>query len=129
MNHRFSEKQFRRFEPIIAAVLSAYPQPFTFAPVTMTLSFETFASRYRDACHSFKKNNWESKLDRDKFLLHFDEIKKVTFLDDGHVWIGPSPKKVPFPPTTLQLMTEKIKTEDPGLVNDILSQFPKALED
>lgn len=129
MNHRFSEKQFRRFEPIIKAVMANHPKPYTFVPKSIGLSFETFSSRYRDACHSFRKYKWESDIDLEKFLQSFDLIKKVTFLDDGHVWIGPAPGKVPIPKTTLELVVEKIKTEDPKLVDSILSQFPKALED
>lgn len=73
--HRFRELSFRFYEPYIAQVVRAFPQPITIRPSTVNLSPITFACRFRDAIKSLAKYKWgTTEVNMDKFLTCYEQI-------------------------------------------------------
>lgn len=87
--HRFSEAQFRRYEPILAQIQAAWPNVSIFDPgATGILSQETFTCRLRDAMTSFVRYSYCSGLIlRDSFLEIYNEV--IVAQKDGKVLVGP----------------------------------------
>lgn len=85
---RFSEKQFRRYELIIAQVVNTFPSLVVIEPKTLGLSPETIRGRLRDAITSFKQYHWESnKIDLPRFTtIHSDIVVSVNH--EGKVLVG-----------------------------------------
>lgn len=86
--HRFSEKSFRRYERIIAEVVTKFPQVVEVNPTHLELSPETVRGRLRDALSSFANNRWSSSIiDQDRFNAIHPEIV-VSLRPDGTVAVG-----------------------------------------
>lgn len=66
---RFTEAAFRRYEPSIREILSAYPSPTIIDP--SPLSPETFTHRLRDATKAFLESDWNSTITRDSLRNTF----------------------------------------------------------
>lgn len=87
--YRFREEQFRRYEPFIADAIAKYPGPIIINPGLLGLNTVTFACRFRDACQSYLKHNWPSRLiNREEFLLNFPNIGVAESHSLGTVRIG-----------------------------------------
>lgn len=65
--HR-SERNFRRFEDWIAQAVDIHPEPLKVGLEEEGLAPTTVVARLRDAISSFRSNEWESKVNREKFL-------------------------------------------------------------
>jgi hypothetical protein len=74
--HRFREKAFRFYEPIIAKAVELFPEAFTVEPRRCyNISLETFCARFRDAKHSLYENKWATSIDRARFVEIYSLIK------------------------------------------------------
>jgi len=95
--HIHSEKNFRRFEPYIAEVITNHPEPTIFYPNNVN----TFAARFRDALTGLQVNNLLPQLfDKSKCLTIFSKFNQggdfvVSQLSPTQVFVGPRlPKTV-----------------------------------
>lgn len=61
---RFAESSFRRFEPIVASLVNAWPTAQSISPDVLELSPATFVSRFRDSLQAFTHPDctWSSSL-------------------------------------------------------------------
>ena len=90
--YRLSERHFRRYEPIIKAIVTAWPLPTICDPVLATgqrLSMETYSCRLRDAIKSLDQNQWSSDINIMKFVQIVDDIVVSTVAHAGKVSVGP----------------------------------------
>jgi hypothetical protein len=78
--HRFRETAFRRYEPYIAKIVAAYPNPVEIDP--SPLSPITFSCRLRDAITSFKRYKWSSS-------IQFSNIDVKVCEENGKIIIKP----------------------------------------
>lgn len=80
-----SERAFRRFEAVIAEAINRYPEAVRITPEVM--SCYTYTARLRDAILSYKRFNWPSVCNRNKF----DEISEslVVRQEGDVVVVGP----------------------------------------
>ena len=85
--HRFSEKSFRRYEPIIATVVSEFPNVTLVRPSDLELSAETVRGRLRDAITSLRTHMWQTKIDVTRFAAIYPAIV-VSLRPDGMVAVG-----------------------------------------
>lgn len=68
LESRLTEEMFRRYEPLLAKAVAAFPSETSFT-VPPGISPTTFVARFRDARFSYLKFDWPSQLiDRDKLL-------------------------------------------------------------
>lgn len=93
--HRFSEKQFRRYEPHIATVVRNWPGITRFKP---TCSIETFSCRFRDAIRGLFIYRYIT-------LINYDELLSIrgalTVAQKGDcVVIGPKLVVAAYSPTS-----------------------------
>lgn len=58
--HRFREVSFRKYERVVAAIITAFPKPLVLSPGD--LSSATFIARLRDAMTSYAKHHWPTAL-------------------------------------------------------------------
>ena len=99
--HRFREESFRRYEPIIAAIVSAHPEICTFNTVTYNLSPVTFSCRLRDAMKSFATYQWASCINFERFIKIHHDIVVSESRDVGIVRVGGKSKIKPIKSITL----------------------------
>lgn len=85
--HRFREKQFRRFESIIATVTNCFPARVDVNPTSYEMSPVTFSCRLRDAMNSLATNRWPTSVNMERFDAIHKEIK-VSERITGLVHIG-----------------------------------------
>lgn len=87
--HRLRETQFRRYEDLIARIVTVFPSCIIVDPQKhYTIAPSTFAGRLRDAMKSLKDNDWDSvKVNRTTFLAVVDSVV-VRERSDGLVAIG-----------------------------------------
>lgn len=75
--HALRESQFRRYEPLIEQIVTAWPKSSFFTPEAPIKSAETLRARLRDAMLSFYQNRWSSKIPFNDFAPIFEESKVV----------------------------------------------------
>lgn len=83
---QLTERSFRRYEPVIASIVKAYPAPVSFNPCP--LSPNTYAARLRDAIRSLDLYNWKTDLD----VIKLKEIRSkivVQINQHGNIVCGP----------------------------------------
>lgn len=69
---RFTEKNFRKYEPIIHQLTLSYPEkPVWFV---MPGSLNTHVARVRDAINTFIHNKFHSEIDYDKFIKAWPNV-------------------------------------------------------
>lgn len=85
--HRFSEKSFRRYESVIATIVTDFPRVTVVRPSDFNLAAETVRGRLRDAITSLHQHLWQTKVDTNCFHEIYDEIV-VSLRPDGMVAVG-----------------------------------------
>lgn len=85
--HRFSERSFRRYESVIAAIVIDFPRVTVVRPSDFKLSAETVRGRLRDAITSLKCHNWPTTINITQFLMIYEQIV-VSLRPDGMVAVG-----------------------------------------
>ena len=118
---RFNERNFRRYEAVIASAVSSFPTPQRINPAP--LAVETYAARFRDAMTSYERQNWSSiVIDRERFKAIRPELKvRIT---GSSVLIGPA-VATPTPITTsndsrVRIMSEPTTVEIEVEVTNLL---------
>lgn len=86
---KYSEVQFRRFEPLIREILVAWPAPYVFSlpPDPDGPGAESTANQLREAVRGLVNNNWKTDLDYPKFL-DFASAYRVS-IAEGKLTIAP----------------------------------------
>lgn len=90
---RFNEFAFRRYEPVIAAVVRNFPRDTIVS--FDSLSPETFIHRLRDAARGYNTFRYPSDISYPKFLEVWPqvEVQHTTLHGEPHCRIGP-PKNI-----------------------------------
>lgn len=84
------EKNFRRFEPTIEALLSAWPVARVLLPEEFNLAPISCVARLREALRSILSNPlWETKVNRSQ-LKDLRRKLCVALMEDGTVYLGPT---------------------------------------
>ncbi len=78
--YRFSERVFRRYEPVIKRMLASFDKPFQ---AKFEGSTETHTARFRDAARSFIDHKWESEADPEEFRKLWQVSAVRTTEEDG----------------------------------------------
>lgn len=61
LDYRLGEPQFRRFEPVLAQAIKAWPAVSSFPPPE-GMALSTFVARFRDVLIAYRQNRWPSEL-------------------------------------------------------------------
>ncbi len=105
--YHLSEKQFRKFEHVIAKAVKLFPAVLACGTGSSGYSSNSYAARLRDAIASYRKYNWPSEL-----LPHYAATGKLgVSLKDGVVYIGPVNQLRTKPKATLETPTTKFNLE------------------
>ena len=89
---RFSEKNFRRYEPVFERVIKLHSPQIKDETISFALeqgSFNTHASRIRDAYHSLIENKWRTDLDVSKLIQIWPKLKITPDADERVTKIAP----------------------------------------
>lgn len=85
--HRFREVSFRKYERVVASIITSFPRPVVLSPGT--LSATTFCCRLRDAMTSYAKHHWPTSLFTSEDFTIVRPLICICQRDDGTIVARP----------------------------------------